>query len=109
VRTCQGLLEELLRPGPLIAGSFYEMYKRCGRPGCRCARGDLHGPFPVVAVAREGRRSTRSVPRDRVQEVRHKTLAYRTFQQKRRQLERAMRRLTEIVKAIRDAHLEEVR
>jgi len=109
LQLCERLVEELLRPGPLMAGSFYEMYKRCGRPGCRCTRGELHGPFPVLSISQARRRSTRSVPRGRVREVRRKTAAYRAFQQKRRRLEGAMRRLAEIVKSIRDANLEELR
>ena len=106
LRACEGLLRELARPGPMMAGSFYEMYKQCGRPGCRCTRGELHGPFPVIAIARGGRRSTRSVRRDRVAEVRSRTEAYRAFQQKRRRLNQLMKRIAEIVTEIRDAHLE---
>ena len=109
LRECRTLVRSLARPGPMIAGSCYEMYKKCGRPGCRCTRGELHGPFPVISIARSGRRSTRSVPRDRVEEVRARTETYRAFQQERRRLRRAMQRLLEIVTAIRDAHLEELR
>ena len=107
LRECRTLLETLAHPGPMIAGSFYEMRKRCGRPGCRCTRGELHGPFPVIAIARDGRRSTRSVPRERSAEVRRKAEAYRAFQRGRRRLQRAMGRLMEIVTEIREAHRED--
>jgi len=109
LRECEGLLGELVRPGPMLAGCFYEMYKKCGRAGCRCARGELHGPYPVMAIARGGRRSTRSVRRDRVAGVKARTEAYRAFQQKRRRLGRALRRIVEIVTEIREAHVEELR
>ncbi len=29
-----------MHPGAVIAE-----HKRCGKPSCRCARGDLHGPY----------------------------------------------------------------
>lgn len=107
LRECETLLKDLARPGPMMAGSFYEMYKQCGRPDCRCTRGDLHGPYPVLSIARDGRRSTRSVPRDRAAEVRRRAEAYRAFQRRRRRLQGAMRRIAEIVTEIREAHLED--
>jgi len=104
---CEALLKDLARPGPMMAGSFYQMYKKCGRSGCRCTRGELHGPFPVISMARHGHRWTRSVPRDRVAEVRRRTDAYRTFRRQRRRLQSAMGRIVEIVAEIRKAHLED--
>lgn len=107
LRQCDALLRELARPKAMIAGCFYEMHKKCGRPTCRCVRGELHGPFPVIAIARGGGRSTRSVPRARADMVRRKAEAYRVFQRKRRRLRDAMTRIVEILGEIRDAHLEE--
>jgi hypothetical protein len=36
------LLQQVLRPSPMIAGSLYQMRRRCGNPRCKCARGHLH-------------------------------------------------------------------
>jgi len=108
MRECEALLTELARPGRMIAGSFYGMRKKCGRAGCRCARGELHGPFPVISISRSGRRSTRSVPRDRADEVRSKAEAYARFQKGLTSLRRKTRRITEIVAQIREACLEDL-
>jgi hypothetical protein len=43
-------VEELLRGAPLTQG------RRCGKPGCRCARGELHGPYTYLSLGREGGR-----------------------------------------------------
>lgn len=104
---CRQLMGQLLRPQPMIAGCFYEMYKKCGRANCRCAEGELHGPFPVISFARGGQRSTRSVPRDRVGPVRGRAEAYRTFQRRRARLRQAMDRIHQIVAAIREAYVED--
>jgi hypothetical protein len=104
---CHKLLRQLLRPGRMIAGSFYEMYKKCGRANCRCAFGELHGPYPVISFARGGRRWTRSVPRNREQDVRARAEAYRQFRHRRARLRQAMKRIDEIVRSIRDAHVED--
>jgi len=44
----------------LIAGSVVDQGRRCGKEGCRCATGDLHGPYTYVVLPRQGGR-TRTV------------------------------------------------
>ena len=43
-------LEQLLR------GSIIERYLRCGKPGCKCAQGEGHGPKYYLSVSFPGRR-----------------------------------------------------
>ena len=38
----------------LIAGSVVEQGRRCGKEGCRCATGELHGPYTYVVLPRSG-------------------------------------------------------
>jgi len=47
----------------LISGSVVEQGRRCGKEGCRCATGELHGPYTYVVLPRvEGRTPTLYVP-----------------------------------------------
>jgi hypothetical protein len=32
-------------PPAALGGSLHALYVRCGTVGCRCARGELHGPY----------------------------------------------------------------
>jgi len=34
-----------------LAGSLVEQRRRCGKEGCRCTRGELHGPYVYLSVA----------------------------------------------------------
>src|SRR5260370_24325398 len=43
-------LQEILR------GSLIERYKRCGKPGCKCAEGPGHGPNYYLSVSHPGLR-----------------------------------------------------
>ena len=52
-----------------LPGSLQLEWRRCGKPGCRCARGDLHGPYFYRYWYEAGRRRKAYVPRDRVAEV----------------------------------------
>ena len=36
------LLEECLGREPLLPGSLYTLRRKCGKPNCRCSRGELH-------------------------------------------------------------------
>jgi hypothetical protein len=40
----------------VIAGSLQEQRRRCGKEGCRCMRGELHGPYQYLSL-RAGRRT----------------------------------------------------
>src|SRR6202035_2801146 len=44
----------------LISGSVVEQGRRCGKEGCRCSTGELHGPYTYVVLPRVGGR-TRTV------------------------------------------------
>jgi hypothetical protein len=39
-----------------LQGALLSQRRRCGNPGCRCARGELHGPY-IYLSARVGRRT----------------------------------------------------
>jgi hypothetical protein len=38
----------------VLRGSLIERYKRCGKPGCKCARGRGHGPKYYLSVSQAG-------------------------------------------------------
>src|SRR5918996_5633229 len=55
----------------LIAGSVVEQGRRCGKEGCRCATGNLHGPYTYVVLPRaRGRTRTVYVPAAAAEAVR---------------------------------------
>ncbi len=58
--------------GDLRPGSLFERYRRCGKPGCHCARPDApgHGPRWVVTARVGGRPLTRSIPEGAVARTR---------------------------------------
>jgi len=36
--------------GKILRGSLIESYKKCGKPGCKCAKGNGHGPKHSMTV-----------------------------------------------------------
>jgi|ERR1700752_4648129 uncharacterized protein DUF6788 len=53
----QALVKQLGRLEPFILrGSLIERFKRCGKPGCKCAQGPGHGPKYYLSVSQPGAR-----------------------------------------------------
>jgi uncharacterized protein DUF6788 len=56
----------------IISGSVVDQGRRCGKEGCRCASGELHGPYTYVVLPRlQGRTRTVYVPAAAAETVRH--------------------------------------
>ena len=54
----------------VVAGSLQDQRRRCGKEGCRCARGELHGPYLYLSM-RVGRRTRMLyVPAELAEQVR---------------------------------------
>src|SRR5487761_1154455 len=46
----------------VLSGTLTEQARRCGRPGCRCADGEPHGPYAYFTPRPAGRGRARYVP-----------------------------------------------
>jgi len=49
-RRRQGLAKLLPPVGETLRGSLVKRYLTCGNPGCKCARGERHGPVWYLSV-----------------------------------------------------------
>jgi hypothetical protein len=54
------IVHKIAVPGSL-PGSLHAAFVRCGRAGCRCARGELHGPYWRYQWREHGRTRRRYV------------------------------------------------
>src|ERR1700674_4647259 len=64
-RRRQALLRRLPPLKEILRGSLIERYKRCGKPGCKCADGPGHGPKYYLSVSYPGLRPQMDyVPRE---------------------------------------------
>jgi len=65
-------LARLLPPlREVLRGSLMERYLTCGKPDCRCARGERHGPVWYLSVTLDqAHRTGSTVPSQQVEQVR---------------------------------------
>lgn len=53
----------------VVLGSLQSQRRRCGKEGCRCTRGELHGPYLYLSVRLGKRTRLLYVPAELAQEV----------------------------------------
>jgi hypothetical protein len=56
------LVAGLSEPERTLGGVLLSEGRRCSSEGCRCRRGELHGPYSYLAVYADGRSRTIYVP-----------------------------------------------
>ena len=93
----------LMAHAPLVRGGVYRLRRKCGKAGCRCARGELHASW--VWLAREqGVQRMRAVPKGEALRWRERAQQYRRYRLARRELWRQCRealRLARLLEAAR--------
>lgn len=84
-RSARSRLCQLFHEQDVIAGSLVTMKRLCGKPGCRCARGEKHVSL-YVAFSVKGKRTMVIIPAGIVEEVRTAVEAYQRAKQLQQEL-----------------------
>jgi hypothetical protein len=80
------LLRQILRHEQMLRGSFHQVYTRCGKTHCWCAKAKQGHPHTRLTWSEEGVMMTRKVGIAERQTVLKLTEAYKRFGEQRRQL-----------------------
>jgi hypothetical protein len=99
------LLKELMEPEDMVAGSVYSTYKKCGKETCRCARGELHGPFMSLSIPKEGKRTLRHIRQGDEDWVKSRAINYRDYQKNLARLRKLDATVLSVLKLLRERHL----
>lgn len=100
------LLESFLGREPLLPGSLYTLRRRCGKPTCHCAHGELHAST-VLSYRGQGRPQNITFSAAQLPDVRQLTDDYRRFRQARSQLLRLQRQLLTLIDRVAAARVRE--
>jgi hypothetical protein len=80
------LLKQILRHQRILRGSFHQVYTRCGKSNCWCAKARTGHPHARLTWSEEGTMITRKVGVTERKSVTKLTDYYRQFSEQRRQL-----------------------
>jgi len=81
---------------PVIKGSVYELKRKCGKPGCKCARGELHRRM-VVSASEKGKTVLRVIPKGFLVEVQAKVHRYQQLRRARAQLVQVQKKMIQLI------------
>ncbi len=62
-RSARSKAAKLIHDSPFVVGSLVEMANTCGKPNCKCTRGDKHKSW-CLAVRYQGKRKMIHIPRE---------------------------------------------
>ena len=98
------VLRQLQRSQPMVQGSFYRLRRKCGKPNCRCAGGQLHGTW-VLTRSEQGQDRLYTVPDDQRAHVRQWAAEYRRYQRARAALVKGHQHLLDLVDQMAEQRL----
>ena len=92
LKELEGALEVGFERSALVKGNVYELARRCGKPSCACAQGQLHRSM-VLSWSHQGKTRLMAIPPEKLDRVRTTSEEYLRYR-------RARARVTEIFKQI---------
>ena len=98
----QNTLAYLLKPEEMVSGSLYSVYKKCGNKNCRCARGELHGPFNYLSRKVDGKTKLTFIRKADESQIIKKAGYYRDFIKQMAKLNRIDKRIYDNLKKIKE-------
>ena len=103
----KGLVEPFFSDRPVIKGTVYELKRRCGKPGCKCARGELHARM-VVSASEGGKTRLQVVPHGFLVEVEAKVRRYQELRRVRARLGEIYRKMLKVIDQMEAMRREEL-
>jgi len=103
----KGLIEPFFSDRPMMKGTVYELKRRCGKPGCRCARGELHTRM-VVSASEGGKTKLQVIPKGFLVEVQAKVRRYQEHRRARARLGELYRKMLKVIDEMEAMRREEL-
>jgi hypothetical protein len=103
----EGLVKPLFSDRPVIKGTVYELKRKCGKPGCKCARGELHTRM-VVSASERGKTRLQVIPHGSFGEVQAKVRRYQDLRRVRARLGEIYRKMLQVMDEMDAMRREEV-
>lgn len=99
-------IHRVLNTKPYIAAQVYERYKKCGNPNCKCAKGELHGPFLWIYQKKKGQKVvSTTVAKGKHTEAKELAERYAELQRLRQQIREADQKINVLLNEY-EAHME---
>jgi hypothetical protein len=99
----KSLMEPFFSDRPILKGTVYELKRKCGKPGCKCAQGALHARM-VLSASEGGQTRLRVIPRGFLVQTQQRVKRYQQLRRARArvvQIHRQVLKLIDQMEALR--------
>ncbi len=103
----KGLIGPFFSDQPVIKGTVYELKRKCGKPGCKCAQGELHSRM-VVSASERGKTRLQVISQGFLSEVQTKVRRYQELRGVRARLGEIYRKMLKVMDEMEAMRREEV-
>ena len=101
------IVEPFFSDKPVIKGSVYELKTKCGKPGCKCAQGQLHYRM-VLSASEKGKTKLRAIPHGFFVEVQTKVGRYQELRRVRVRLIELHKKMLQVMDEMEVTRREEM-
>jgi hypothetical protein len=101
------LIDPFFSDKGVIKGSVYELKRKCGKPGCKCAYGQLHSRM-VLSASEKGKTILRVIPRGYLVEVQIRVRRYQKLRRSRARLVEIHKQMLKVMDEIEAMRREEI-
>jgi hypothetical protein len=101
------LIEPFFSDRLVLKGTVYELKRKCGKPGCKCAQGELHARM-VVSASERGKTRLRAIPRGFLVDTQQRVKRYQELRRARAravELHRQMLKVMDEMESMRRGEL----
>lgn len=102
----RGTVKAVFGRSSLVKGNVYEMARKCGKPSCACARGELHRSM-VLSWSHRGKTRIMSIPSERLAEVQRKSGEYLKVRRARARVTTLYKEILALMDRIEKLRIEE--
>lgn len=103
----EGLVKPFFSNLPVMKGTVYALKRKCGKPGCKCARGELHTRM-VLSASEGGKTRLQVIPHGSLGEVQEKVRRYQELRRVRARLGEIYRKMLTVMDEMEAMRREEL-
>jgi len=107
VEEMKGLIEPFFSNRPIVKGTVYELKRKCGKPGCKCAQGELHARM-VISASEGGKTRLRAIPRGFLVDTQQRVKRYQELRRARARVVEIHRQMLKILDEMEAMRREEL-
>ena len=96
----------LFKPHNIIRGSLYTVYRKCGNPNCKCAKGERHAG-KYISISKNGKTHLTYVRKRDVVRIEKETENYKKYQNRMARIKKINEEIFTLLRQIRDEKVKE--